>query len=494
MRRCVRLMASTIGILATVSVPPAIGQPPPEPPGSALAAQRPDERAFRDIYRELVETDTTAASGGCKLAVEKMAARLRAAGFAATDLKVFAPPGHAGEGGLVARLGATAGRERTTDALLLVAHLDVVDVHRPDWTRDPFRLTEDGDFFYGRGVSDDKAMAAALVDSLIRLRSSGVRLMRTVKLALTCGEEDATVLDGAAYLAQSERALIDASLALVPTAGGRLDAQGRPLSLSVQAGEKLQQNFDLETTAAGGHSSRPVKNGAIADLARALLSLSDYDFAAELSPVTRLYFERSAELEGAPIAAAMRRLAATPPGAAPDAEAAALVTEADPGWNSMLRTTCAITLLQAGEALNALPRHVRATLNCRILPGHTVDEVQEILVKVLNDPAMILTRTGPPSPDARAPLIDLRVLQPAESIASRMWPGTPLIPTLLTGATDARFFNAAGIPTYGITTIFSDPDGDGVHAQDERVRIRFVYQGREFIYRLIQAYANRSNP
>lgn len=441
---------------------------------------------FRETYRELVETDTTLVNGNCTAAAEKMAARLQRAGFTEGDVHTYATAEHPKEGGLVAVLRAPRPRDR---GVLLVAHIDVVAVNRADWQRDPFTLGEAAGYFYGRGVSDNKAMAAALIDTMTRLKRAGVKPRRDIKVALTCGEETATAFNGASYLAQSQRALIDAEYALVPSAGARLDAQGRPLALSIQAGEKIQQSFQLTTTHPGGHSSRPVKHDAIARLSAALVKLAEFDFPVRLNEVTRAYFTHTAQLESGERAAALRTLGSTTPEATPDAQTASLIANADAGWNSMMRTTCATTLLQGGEALNALAQRATATVNCRLLPGDTIAATQQTLAKVIDDPSVTITRVGPDSVMPAAPPLTHAVLDPIKAIAAQVWPGTPVIPTLLTGATDARHFNAVGIPTYGITAVFNDPDGNGVHAPNERVRVSAVYQGREFIYRLLKRYA-----
>jgi acetylornithine deacetylase/succinyl-diaminopimelate desuccinylase-like protein len=455
---------------------------------AAAPVTRPDaQRDYVELFRELVETDTTLSHGSCTAAAGKMARRLSAAGFAAADIQQYSSPEHPLEGGLVATLHAAHPIDK---GLLLIAHLDVVEVRREDWTRDPFTLTEESGYFYGRGVSDDKAMAATLVDTLIRLKSEKFRARRDLKIALTCGEETATAFNGARYLAQSQRALIDASFALVPSGGAQLDTQGRRVSLSIQAGEKVPQNFQLEVTHPGGHSSRPVKHDAIARLAAGLVKLADFDFPLHLSEATRAHFTRSAALETGALATALATLGRTADGAAPDATAVAMVANANPGWNSMLRTTCATTLLRAGDAINALAQRATATVNCRMLPGETVENTEGTLHAVLTDPGIVVTRVGPASPTPPAPPLGRAILEPIETVASQLWPGTPIIPTMLTGATDARHFNAVGIPTYGLTAVFNDPDGNGVHAQNERVRVRSVLEGREFVYRLVRRYAS----
>ena len=454
-----------------------------------MAAESPrssDEQRFVEMYAELVETNTTFSHGSCTAAAGKLAQRLLAAGLPAAELHEYSVPEHPLEGGLIAVLRAARPVDK---GLLLIAHLDVVEARREDWQRDPFRFSEESGYFYGRGVSDDKAMVATLVDTLIRLKAGKFRPRRDIKVALTCGEETATAFNGASYLAQSQRALIDASLALVPSGGAQLDAQGRRVALIIQAGEKAPQNFQLAVTHPGGHSSRPVKHDAISRLAAGLVRLGDYDFPLHLIEATRANFARTAALETGAVAAAQRTLGNTADGATPDPAAAAVVAAASPAWNSMLRTTCVATLLQAGEALNALAQHATATVNCRILPGETVEATEQSLIGILADPGIVVTRLGPASPTPPAPPLTRQLLQTIETSAATLWPGTPIIPAMLTGATDARYFNAAGIPTYGLTAVFNDRDGNGVHGLNERVRLQSVLEGRRFVYGLVRRLA-----
>ena len=228
-------------------------------PGAAQTL-RPDQLKFRALYKELVETNTTLSSGDCTLAAQKMAAHLKAAGYPDRNLHIYTAPGHSKEGGLVAVL---PGSDPHAKAILLLGHVDVVEAKRADWTRDPFKLIEEGGYFYGRGTADMKAQVAAWVDTLVRLKEEGFAHRRDIKMALTCGEETSTAFNGASWLASHERGLIDAEFALNEGGSGRLDAQGKPLALTIQAGEKFPQNYQLEVTNPGGHSSRPVPNNAI---------------------------------------------------------------------------------------------------------------------------------------------------------------------------------------------------------------------------------------
>jgi acetylornithine deacetylase/succinyl-diaminopimelate desuccinylase-like protein len=442
---------------------------------------RPDQAAFREIYQELVETNTSLSAGSCTLAAEKMAARLRTAGYPDSDLHLFATPDHPKEGGLVAILPGTDPKAR---AILLLAHIDVVEAKREDWERDPFKLVEENGYFYARGSLDDKSMAATWVDTLIRLRGERTKPRRTIKMALTCGEETSGAFNGAEYLAKEKRDLIDAAFALNEGAWGMLDESGKRVMMGVQAGEKTSQNFRLEVTNPGGHSSRPVKNNAIYHLAAALTRIEHYDFPIKLNDTTRTYFTRMASIVGGETGAAMTKLVADPT----DAAAIAKVTE-DPTFNGMLHTTCVATTLDAGHATNALPQRARANVNCRIYPGESVDSVLQVLQKVVDDPeveASTLETRGPPSV---VPPLTREIMGPIEKVSARFYPNVPVIPLLQPGATDGQFLSTSGIPTYGVNGLFMDPDLGFIHGLNERVRVQSLYDGRDFLYELVKIYA-----
>ena len=446
------------------------------------------EVKFRELYKELVETNTTLSAGSCTLAAERMAARLRAAGVADSDLYPFAAPDHPKEGGLVA---IYPGRDPKRKALLLLAHLDVVEAKREDWARDPFTLVEENGAFYARGAVDDKAEAAIWVDTLIRYRQENFRPLRTIKLALTCGEETSGALNGAQWLSQNRRDLIDAAFALNEGAAGELGADGRRVALEIQAGEKTSQNFRLEVTNPGGHSSRPVKDNAIYRLAAALTRIQAYEFPAQFTDGNRAYFSGMARLQAAKgendVAAAMQALVKDPN----DAQAIALVSAKDPSWNATLRTTCVATMLDAGHATNALPQRARANINCRIFPGVAQETVRQQLEQLVADPKVKVTTLETRGPSSPPPPLTREVLGPVEKLAAEFWPGVPVLPILQPGATDGQFLNAAGIPTYGFEPVFVGPDLGNIHGLNEYVSVESLLQGREFLYRLIKIYADQ---
>lgn len=446
------------------------------------AQARGDEPAFRALYKELVETDSSWPDGSCTLAAERMGARLKAAGYADADVAIVTDPAHPKEGNLTAIL---RGSNAKLPAVLLLAHIDVVAAKRSDWERDPFTLIEEGGYFYGRGTSDDKAMAAAFTDQMIRYKTEGYKPKRTIKLALTCGEETEKALNGVEYLLKNRPDALKAGWALNEGGGGSLDEAGKPVSQGVQAGEKVYQDFTLTATAPGGHSSRQTPHvNAIGWMAAALARINDYDFPVNLTPAARAYFGASAPLYPAKVSAAM---AAVGTGKATEADYVAVSAESA-SWNATLRTTCIPTLISGGHAPNAQPQSVTANVNCRIIPGESVDAVLARLAEVAADPKVKVTLADPPQPKSSAPELTPQIMGPIEALTKEMWPGVPVIPRLATGATDGRFTNAAGIPTYGVSGMFADPDGQGVHGLNERIRVKSLLDGRAFLYRLVKLY------
>ena len=435
---------------------------------------------LRDVYRELVEINTTDSSGSCTDAARAMGERLRKAGLADTDVQVLVPPGAPKKGNLVARLRGTGAKK----PLLLLAHIDVVEAKREDWKRDPFKLVEEGGHFYARGAADDKAMAAAFVANLMRFQSEKYRPDRDVVLALTCDEEIIpSPANGVEYLLKNHRALLDAELALNEGGGGQLDKSGKRVRMTIQAGEKVFQSYRLEVTNPGGHSAQPRKDNALYDLARGLARLGDFDFPAKLLPVTRASFARMADILGGPVGQDLKLVAGDPP----DVEAIARLSR-NPSYNAQLRTTCVATMADAGEATNALPQRARAVVNCRVLPGESVAEVTSTLVRVLDNERITVTPMGEAVLSPPAPL-DERILGPVKAVSDAMWPGVPLVPTMSAGATDSRFLNNAGIPTYGVSGMFNESESAGVHALNERLPVRSLYEGQEFLYRLVKTLA-----
>ena len=445
-----------------------------------------DDRAeFRALYKELVETNTTHSSGDCTAAAGKMAARLRGAGLPEADVRVVVAPDHPREGSLVAVLRAPKKKSRGK-GVLLIAHIDVVEARREDWTRDPFEMIEENGYFHARGVADDKAMAAIWVDSLIRLHRENFEPRRDIKIALTCGEETLEAFDGIQHLVSEHRELIDADVAFNEGGYGQLDAQGRRVMMGVQIGEKTPQDFRLEVLNEGGHSARPVKDNAIYRLSAGLGRLGQHEFPIQLNDTTRAFFTRMADIRCGEAGAAMKALVTDPSNAA-----AAATVSANPGWNATLRTTCVATMLDAGHATNALPQRARANVNCRLFPGTTVEEVRRTLEQVVGDAAITITALPSRMPLAVAPPLDPAVLGPIEARIAKSYPEVPMVLTQSAGYTDGPFLNAAGIPTYGLG-LFVDPDFGHIHGANERVRVQSVYESRDFLHGLVKHFARQT--
>jgi acetylornithine deacetylase/succinyl-diaminopimelate desuccinylase-like protein len=446
-----------------------------------LSAQTgPNDKLAREIFKELIEINTTdTPSGSVSRAAEAMAARLTAAGFPAADVQVLGPDPR--KRNLVARLHGKGARR----PVLLLAHLDVVEARREDWTTDPFTFLEKDGFFYGRGTSDDKSMAAQFVANMLRLKQEGFTPDRDLILALTADEEGGS-FNGVDWLVKNHRNLIDAEFAINEGGGGNM-RRGKYLTNEVQASEKVYQDFRLEVKNAGGHSSLPVKDNAIYHLAAGLARLSAFEFPLALNEVTRTYFERSAAVEADPkIAADMRAVA----GAAPDAAAAARLAAAQPDFNALMRTTCVATLVEAGHATNALPQMARANVNCRILPGVAPASVRDKLVEVLADSQIAVSFVGEARPSRPSPLRP-DVMEVVESLTRQMYPGVIVVPTMSTGATDGLYLRNGEIPTYGIDGTFGDMEDVRAHGRDERIGVKQFFEGLEFQYRLIKSLASK---
>ncbi len=410
-------------------------------------------------------------------AADAAAARLKAAGFPASDVQVIGPD--ARKHNVVARLRGSGARK----PLLLVAHLDVVEAKREDWSFDPFVFLEKDGFFYGRGTSDDKAMASILTANLIRLKEEGYRGDRDLILMLTADEESGN-FNGVEWLVKNHRQLIDADLALNEGGSGQMK-NGKYLINQVQAGEKVYQDFRVESRNPGGHSSRPIRDNAIYHLSDALARLEKFDFPVNLSDVTRTYFERMAAFETDAATAAAMRAVAKP---SPSRQAIAQLSSSSSYYNALMRTTCVATRLEGGHANNALPQLAAANVNCRILPGEAPAAIKAKLEEVIADPKVSVAFVDQAKPSAPSPL-GPAIMGPLESITKAMFPGVIVVPVMSTGATDGLYLRNAGIPTYGVEGIFYETDDNRAHGKDERVGAKQYFEGLEFQYRLIKALA-----
>jgi acetylornithine deacetylase/succinyl-diaminopimelate desuccinylase-like protein len=449
----------------------------------ALAqSKQPGEPAFRALFKEMVETDTSLTTGSCTVLAEKLAVRFKAAGYADADITLFSVPEFPKEGGIVVQL---KGSDAKAKPILLLGHLDVVAAKPEDWTRSPFTLIEEDGYFYGRGTFDDKAQAAIFSDLLIRLKS-GKAPRRTLKLALTCGEETTYAFNGADWLAKNRPDLIMAEYALNEGGGGRYGPDGKPQGLAIQVGEKTVQNFWLEATNPGGHSSVPRPDNAITDLAAAVVVVNRHEFPVQFNDTTRGYFTTLSNVLPDPVGPAMKRLLANPQ----DTEADRIVS-LDPTNHSVLRTTCVATLLEAGHAENALAQRARANVNCRMFPGTDPNALKADLEKLIGNAKVSVSLKPPVRPLAKAPPLNPAVIGPMRDVAARHFPGVPITAMMSTGATDAIFIAPIGIPVYGAPGLMLDPDGNGIHGLNERIRIESLMRGRDYLTDLVLTLANK---
>jgi acetylornithine deacetylase/succinyl-diaminopimelate desuccinylase-like protein len=435
-----------------------------------------------DIFEQLVEINTTDSVGSTTVAAKAMAQRLLDAGFAKQDVLVLGP--NERKGNLVARIHGT-GRAKP---ILFIGHLDVVEANRSDWTTDPFQFVEKDGYFYGRGTQDMKVNDAILVTAFIRMKKSGFKPDRDLILALTADEEGGKS-NGVEWLLKNHRELIESAFVLNADSGGVDLQNGKPISFNVEATEKLYGDYQLTATSPGGHSSLPVPDNAIYHIADALTRLQAYTFPFELNSVTRAYFERLSTLETGQTAADMKGILEHPP----SKQAMARLSQV-PKYNATMRTTCVATRLAGGHANNALPQTATANVNCRILPSHSREEIRQQLIRVLNDPKITvryvndageLMDTAPESAGNPPTQLQPEVMQPLTKLVAQMWPGTPVVPVMETGASDGKYTTEAGLPTYGINGIAIDINDDRAHGKDERVRVDSYYHGVEFYYRYI---------
>ncbi|MFZ0580315.1 MAG: M20/M25/M40 family metallo-hydrolase [Candidatus Acidiferrales bacterium] len=434
-----------------------------------------------DIFKQLVEINTTDSVGSTTVAADAMAKRLLDAGFPADDVHVFGP--NPRKGNLVARIRGTGAQK----PILFICHLDVVEARREDWSMDPFQFIEKDGYYYGRGTGDIKDGDAFLATTFIRLKQENYKPDRDLILALTADEEGGTS-NGVDWLLKNHRDMIEAEYVINPDAGDFELDNGKRILIGIQASEKLYQDYDLKVTNPGGHSSLPTSENAIYELAEGLARLEHYQFPFELNEVTRTYFAREAEILGGQTGADMKAILKDPPDPAAIARLSTI-----PFYNGRMRTTCVATRLEGGHANNALPGMARANVNCRIMPGHSPDEIQATLVKVLDNPKIVVTHaTGIASGGIPNPPSPLRpdLMAALQKVSNEMWPGVPIVPVMDAGASDGAISRAAGLPTYGLPGLFMDVDDDRSHGRDERIRVTSFYDGVDFYYRLIKTLSS----
>jgi len=426
--------------------------------------------------KQLVEINTTHSVGDTTLAAQAMADRLIAAGLPKADVQVLTQAPR--KGNLVARFRAKTPNGKKP--ILLLAHTDVVEALREDWSMDPFKFIEKDGYYYARGIVDDKAMASIFVANVIRYLKEGYQPNRDIIIALTTDEERGQVdTNGMNWLMDKHRGLVDAAFALNEGGGGQI-RNGKKLLNGVQAAEKVFQSFTLTVTNRGGHSSQPRKDNAIYELSQGLMRISQYDFPVSLNEVTRNYFGKMSQIESGQAAADFKAITQQ----IPSAEAVARLSKVAV-YNSTLRTTCVATMLEGGHAENALPQTAKATVNCRILPGHDPKDVLATLKRVVADDQIAIVpvlaaRPSPPSP------LTPEVFGPIEKLTQKMWPGVPVVPSMSTGATDAIPLRSNGIPVYGVSGLFGDIDDVRSHGRDERILAQSYYDGLEFLYQLVK--------
>ena len=450
----------------------------------AAADTAPDALA-RDIFKQLIEINTSHSVGDTTVAAQAMAKRLLDAGFAAADVQVLTGR-NPKRGNLVARLRGSGAHK----PVLIIGHLDVVEARREDWSTDPFVFTEKDGYFYGRGTQDMKDGDAIAVAALIRMKKEGFVPDRDVILALTADEEGGTD-NGVDWLMKNHRDLVDAEFALNPDSGAVWSDNGKPVAFDLEATEKLYADYEITATNPGGHSSLPRADNAIYELAAALGRLEKYPFPFELNPVTRAWLEHMAAAEPAARARDIKAVLRSPASAA----AVARLSQ-DPRYNSTLRTTCVATRLDGGHANNALPQRASAVVNCRILPGHSPEEVRLDLAKIFADPKLQLqwidTATdqprdsGPATKAMPPPPPRPELLAALHKVAGEMWPGVPIVSEMETGASDCFYTMAAGMPCYGFSGTAIDRDDVRFHGRDERLRVSAYDQGVVFYYRLLK--------
>ena len=438
-----------------------------------------------DIFKELIEINTTDSVGNVTTAAQAMAKRLRAGGFSAADMQLLGPNDR--KRNLVVRLkGSGAHRP-----VLMIGHLDVVEAHREDWSTDPFKFVEKDGYFYGRGTEDMKDGDAIMVTSLLRMKKEGFRPSRDLILALTADEEGGAA-NGVDWLLKNHRKLVDAEFVLNHDGFSVETEHGKPVFFELDGTEKVYSDYLISATNAGGHSSLPRPDNAIYELMNSLARLAKYEFPFELNNVTRGYYEEMAKIatgERARDIEAMLQVPADP--------AAVARLSRDANDRSILHTTCVATRLAAGHANNALPQRAQATVNCRILPGHSPEDVRKTLIQVLADSKLTVQyiddngktihetasdRRAFPPPPLRAD-----VMRPLESVVASFWPGIPIVPTMAVGASDGVYTSAAGLPTYNLTGIALEHGDERAHGRDERIGIESFYRGNEFYYEYLKA-------
>lgn len=470
-------LALAVVASGTLAANAALAAEPALPAAGSDAGQT----AFRELFREMIETDTSVSTGNCSALAEKIAARFRNAGFAADQITLFRDPAIALDGGVVITV---PGRSKKARPMLLLGHIDVSSANPWHWKTDPFKLIERDGYFYGRGVADMKALDAIWVDTLLRLRAEGFKPKRTIKLALTCGHESSAQANGAEWLVRRRPDLLDAQFALTEGGGGQIIGSGKAAIQTIAIGEMTTATFDIETFSAGGPSSIPTDDNAISKMIDALWKVRAFKFPLHLNTATRSYLAAVGAHRSDALGSAMVRLAADPS----DAAAHTLVS-ADRFLNPLVHTTCLTTLIQGGFLVTAIPQTAKATISCYILPGEDAEGTRTALFNAIGDPNLVMSRVGRVSPAPAEPPQDPRILRPAAKLIARYFQGMELVPATSLLATDGAYLAKLGVPVYGVPGLSFEPDGNSAHGHDERLAVRSTYIARNFLHDLVKVYA-----
>jgi acetylornithine deacetylase/succinyl-diaminopimelate desuccinylase-like protein len=463
-------MPRTISILALLALAIATAS-------AQIATPAPDKKLAHDIYKEFVEIQSGFTTGATTPVAEAAARYLRAAGFPSSD--IYLGGAKPSKFNLVVRLHGSGAKK----PILLLAHTDVVEAKREDWSMDPFVFNEKDGFYYGRGTGDDKAQAAVWLATLIRMKQENFHPDRDIILALTADEEGGGPFNGVDWLLKNHRDLIDADFALNEGGWGESAPDGTKISNDLQISEKYVINFTFEVRNKGGHSSMPVPDNAIYHLAGALVRLGNFGFPLKTNPVTAAYFDQMAKLKSGPIAADLAQVSSG------SQTAMQKVAAANTAWNSTLRTTCVATMLAGGHALNALPQLATASVNCRVLPEDSPQYVLDTLTKVVADPQVHIANANPENTAGVPSPMRPDILNAVKAANADEFPGVPVLPIMVVGATDGRYLRSAGIPCYGVQGFFFTPDDIRFHGRDERMPIKSFYEGQAFLYDLVKRLA-----
>lgn len=435
-----------------------------------------------EIYRHIVSIRSAAGHGKLPELAGYLAEQFREGGF--EDVHVLPQTLSTGEkvASLVVRYPGddSSGRK----PILLLAHMDVVDAIPSDWERDPFKLVQEDGYFFGRGTADNKGGVAILTATFLRLQREGFVPTRDLVIAFTGDEE--SLMETTRALATEHRELTDAEYVLNSDGGGGYqDAEHNNVAFLLQAAEKTYASFELTVRNPGGHSSLPRADNAIYELAEVLTNIQGYTFPARINEVTKGYFMAAAPLSPEPLRTAMRRYAEDP-----DDEDAQAVLSSIPSEVGLTRTTCVATMLEGGHAENALPQSATATVNCRIFPGETIEEVRATLTRVAANPALEVEVLGEPVPSPDTELNE-EVTAAVTAAVHETFGDVPIIPSMAAYATDGLHMRRAGLPTYGVSGIFMRNEDVFAHGLNERVPVKSFYAALDYWHRLLTDLAGR---